>query len=230
LARSGGRRISTLLFDLDETLYRPETGLLRQIDRRIDQFLQIKLGLEESAVSELRYKYYRQYGTTLRGVKEVHGVDPEEYCAYTYHLDIREYIRPNPVLYETLMNIPAQKVVFSNSPRGYVRRVLQALQVHECVSDIFDIKFSNYLGKPNRLSYEMVLESLEVSGDECIFLDDQQVNLEPAQELGIITVQVGKKGKKNKAADYTIGVVEEIGDLWTEVTREELKKTGSDLL
>lgn len=230
MTRSGARQITTLLFDLDETLYQPETGLLRQIDRRIEGFLQKKLGMDKSAVSELRQKYYCQYGTTLRGLKEAHGVDPEEYCAYTYHLDLGKYLKPNPVLYEILMRIPAQKAVFSNSPRRYVYRVLQTLQVHECFSDIFDIEFTNYLGKPHRLSYGMVLESLGVSGNECILLDDQPVNLEPAQELGIITVQVGKQAKKNMTVDYKIEVVEEIAEVWADITGEELKKTGSDLL
>ena len=88
MTRFGGRRITTLLFDLDETLYQPETGLLKQIDRRIEGFLQKKLGMDKSAGAELRQKYYRQYGTTLRGLKEAHGVDPQEYCAYTYQLDV----------------------------------------------------------------------------------------------------------------------------------------------
>lgn len=230
MTRSGGKRITTLLFDLDETLYQPETGLLKQIDRRIEGFLQKKLGMDKSAGAELRRKYYSQYGTTLRGLKEAHGVDPQEYCAYTYQLDVGKYLKPNPVLYEILMRIPAQKVVFSNSPRRHVYRVLQTLQIHQCFSQIFDIEFTNYLGKPHLLSYEMVLESLGVSGHECILLDDQPVNLEPARELGIITVLVGKEAKKNTTVDYKIEVVEEIAEVWADITGKKLKKTGSDLL
>lgn|GEM_PF-2709157 len=45
--------ITHLIFDLNETLYLPETGLLKYIDRRIDRFLQEKLDLDRQKVTGL---------------------------------------------------------------------------------------------------------------------------------------------------------------------------------
>jgi len=234
VARAGGKvkALKALLFDLDETLYRSETGLLRQVDRRIEEYLCAKLGIDPSNVSAVRHQYYRQYGTTLRGVKEVHGVDPDEYCDYAYDIDLSKYLDPNPDLREILMSIPARKAVFSNSPLPYVERVLRELGIENCFCHIYDIEFSDYLGKPNRLSYEMVLQSLGVSAHECMFFDDQEINLETARELGIMTVRVGSGHKPDQGADYRIENIEEVVEVWADLslTGEELKKTGSDLL
>ncbi|NLG84782.1 MAG: hypothetical protein GX493_09315 [Firmicutes bacterium] len=56
-----------LLFDLDNTLYPEESGLLAHLDRRIEEFLVHNLGLEKKAsAAALRETYRQKYGITLR--------------------------------------------------------------------------------------------------------------------------------------------------------------------
>jgi putative hydrolase of the HAD superfamily len=44
--------------------------------------------------------------------------------------------------------------------------------------------------KPDPKIYEMSCKSLEVSANECIYLDDLGINLKPARTLGMTTIKV----------------------------------------
>jgi len=62
------------VFDLDNTLYPASSSLFPQIDRRMRRFIASTLGLDQDAAFLLQKQYYRDYGTTLRGLMQVHGV------------------------------------------------------------------------------------------------------------------------------------------------------------
>jgi putative hydrolase of the HAD superfamily len=44
--------------------------------------------------------------------------------------------------------------------------------------------------KPDPRIYEMMCETLKVSPDACIYLDDLGVNLNPARAMGMATIKV----------------------------------------
>jgi len=52
--------------------------------------------------------------------------------------------------------------------------------------------------KPGERIYELMLEKLQLNGNECIYIDDREVNLKPAEKLGIKTIlfQNAKQLKK----------------------------------
>lgn len=63
----------------------------------------------------------------------------------------------------------------------------------EEVMSIFDhVIESSIVGirKPNPEIYMMSCDALNVSPDECIYLDDLGINLKPARELGMTTIKV----------------------------------------
>ncbi len=208
--------ITHLVFDLDETLYLPETGLLRAIDKRIELFLQEKLGLEMPAVTVLRREYYQKYGTTLRGVRERYGIDPDEYFHYAYLTGVEEFLTPDPLLRRMLEEIPLSKVIFSNSPMEHIARVLKVLGVDHCFQRVFDIRFSGYLGKPNPFSYRLLLEALAAGAENCLFFDDNPVKLETAKNMGFWTVLVNKE--KKGPADFWIPDIHQLPAIWREIS------------
>jgi putative hydrolase of the HAD superfamily len=187
--RGGGGRY--LLFDLDNTLYPDQSGLLAHIDRRIGDYLEDRLGMERAAVEQLRKEYWRKYGTTLRGVKENHGLDPLEYIAHAYDVDIATFLQADARLAAMLDRIPWPKAVFSNSPESYARRVLDALGVTDAFLRIFGIDFADHRGKPDPETYRLVLADLGLPAEACVMIDDFPVNLIPAHEMGMTTVLIG---------------------------------------
>lgn len=204
-----------LLLDLDNTLYPRQSGLLAHIDQRIDDFLSKRLDMEGNAVKKLRWEYYIKYGTTLRGVKENHGIDPLEYCYHAYDVKIDEFLQRDTLLRSILASFPGQCHVFSNSPRDYIISVLNVLGIRELVASIFDLSFSNYLGKPDPVTYQMVLENLDCKGSRCIMVEDYAINLLPAKELGMTTVLVGEEeGKKPEYVDLRLDNIYQLSTAW----------------
>src|SRR4051812_1594833 len=70
-----------VLFDLDNTLYPPECGLLEHLDERITEFVARYLHLSLEEANALRGRYVQAHGTTLHGLQAEHGVAPAEYLA-----------------------------------------------------------------------------------------------------------------------------------------------------
>lgn len=56
---------------------------------------------------------------------------------------------------------------------------------------LFDSRLYSFevaVSKPDKKAYEMIMERLEASPDECIFIDDHESNLVPAKGMGIKTI------------------------------------------
>jgi len=64
------------LFDLDNTLYPPHVNLFAEIDERMRGFIAEFLGLPLDEAFALQKRYFREFGTSLRGLMDNHGLDP----------------------------------------------------------------------------------------------------------------------------------------------------------
>jgi len=191
MMRINDRGINHILFDLDETLYSKETGLMAAVSQRINDYMRLRLGIPASQIPELRERYYRRYGTTSRGLYLHHHLDVDDYMIYAHDLPVEEYLSPDPRLDEVLGSIEAEKAVFTNSPCEYVQRVLRALGVEHHFDRIFDIYFLEQINKPDKRAYLKVIEALETDGQDCLIVDDLTRNLKPGKDLGMVTVLVG---------------------------------------
>jgi putative hydrolase of the HAD superfamily len=195
-----------ILFDLDETIYPKESGLMDVIDGRILLFMTQKVGIPADDAPTKKRIYYQQYGTTLRGLIEEHHIDPLEYLHFVYDINPRDFFGPSPPLNYMLQNMPLSKVIFTNADAAHSERVLGALQVRAHFEMIIDIQAINFKSKPDPLAYKRALEILNVSGASCIMVDDKPRNLIPARDLGMTTILVGDDCN-SIAIDYTVPTV-----------------------
>jgi len=194
--------IRYILFDLDDTLYPADSGIMEIVRERISRFMIERLGMDEEEVVRTRQDYWRRYGTTLRGLQVNHQVDPEEYLAYVHDLPLEEHIRPNPALDRLLERLPAEKVIFTNASEEHARQVLRVLGIERHFSQVFDIRRLNWVCKPNEGAYRQVLAELDAQPKECLLVDDSPANLAVAKALGMSTVLVGNG--PSDAADWVI--------------------------
>jgi len=183
-----------ILFDLDDTLYPKETGLMDAVSERISKYMELRLGMDPLQIEGLRAEYYQRYGTTMRGLMANHGVDPEDYLAFVHDIPVEEYVAANSALAEMLAGIELEKDIFTNASLEYVHRILDCLGVRGYFHRIFDIRTLGYINKPDRRAYVQVLKALGATGGECLIVDNSIRNLEPAKELGMTTVLVGDDG------------------------------------
>lgn len=199
------------IFDLDETLYPAESGLVSCLDQRINAYLENRLAIKREAVDELRKRWVEEYGTTLRGAQVNCGADPLDYIAYTHDIDAGRFLSTDRELLRTLKALPGSKVVFSNSPRVHAFSVIDALGLTGVFERIYTIEFCEYEGKPARRAYERVLADLGVPGEHCVMIEDTPRNLLVPHEMGMTTVLLSKDCVQRQ--DYIDYVVADLRDL-----------------
>ncbi|MEW6718611.1 MAG: pyrimidine 5'-nucleotidase [Chloroflexota bacterium] len=185
-------RFSTLLFDLDDTLYPSNSGLWQAIRSRIDNYMHNRLGIPWEEIPELRKQYYEGYGTTLRGLQANYGVDGNDYLSFVHDVPLEDYIKPDPKLGALLESLPQSKWIFTNADGRYAERVLDILDVRDYFAGVVDVRAINFTAKPMTEAYNRALELIRESNPgRCVLLDDSPRNLAWARSLGYFTVLVG---------------------------------------
>ena len=180
-------RIDTWVFDLDNTLYPASSKLFDQVSRRMTGYISEYFNIAPDAALARQKDFFMRYGTTLRGLMTEHGVDPEPFLDYVHKIDIG-VVAPNPSLAQKLGGLPGRKLVFTNASRIHARRVMDRIGITEHFEEIFDVADADYIPKPDRTSYAMMLRRHKVSPETACMIEDIAGNLEPAKALGMATV------------------------------------------
>ena len=208
--------LKNVLFDLDETMYPTETGVMELIGERINEYMSLRLGIHPDEVSALRGAYYKRYGTTGRGLYLHYDMDVGDYFEFVHDLPLEDLLQPDPRLDKMLRSLDLQKVIFTNATAEHARRVLQVLQVEQHFDRIVGIEELEYLPKPDIRAYEKTLELVQARPEECLLIDDRVRNLEPGRRLGMTTVLVaGPAG--GDGADFVIEDIVQLGGLMKEI-------------
>ena len=196
-----------ILFDLDETLYPKEAGLMDAISDRILLFMIHQVGIPADDAPTKKRDYYQKYGTTLRGLMEEDHINPADYLKFVHDVNPQDFFGPSPPLDYMLQQIPLRKVVFTNSDLPHSERVLNTLRVRPHFESIIDIEALDYKCKPDPLAYKRVLQMLGVSGESCIIVDDKPRNLIPARDVGMTTILINGGEGNSIAIDYIVPTV-----------------------
>ncbi len=202
-----------ILFDLDETLYPREAGIMKVLTERMYQFMVHKVGIPADDAPAKRRYFFQKYGTSLRGLMEEYSIAPEDFLAYVHDINLRDFISASPPLHHMLTNIPFNKAIFTNADTAHAERVLDVLQVRPHFDQIIDIAAVNYKNKPDPLAYRQALDLLGVSGHECIMVEDMPRNLPPAKEMGMTTILVDGQSSPSLGIDYIVPTVFHVGQI-----------------
>lgn len=189
LSRSALLHAEAWVFDLDNTLYPASCALFDRIDERMKAWIADFLGVDHEEAFRVQKLYFREYGTTLRGLMERHGVDPEPYLAYVHDIDVSA-VTPNPRLQKALAGLPGRKLVFTNGSVRHAQRVMDRLGVTHLFEAVFDIAAGDYVPKPDPAIYRLMLKEHDVDPATGVMVEDMARNLEPAAALGMTTVWV----------------------------------------
>ncbi len=227
-----------LTLDCDNTLYPASKGIMSINDERINLYIKQKFGLSDKETNQLRVNYLKQYGTTLRGLMENFGVDPEEYLGFVHNYNLQEILTQNVTLANFLSTVDVPVIGFSSANRAHVENVAKNLGILQFIDDIYDLKRVDYCGKPDLHAYQTLMQ--DFLGEEFIFVDDRILNFPPARECGMITVYVNETddtygeneysglkvfreeamrlaSKKNELVDFEIRYIEELASIWEKV-------------
>ncbi len=185
-----------MLFDLDDTLYPPTSGVWEAIGVRIDRYIYEKVHIPSDEVVALRKELFHKYGTTMRGLVQLYGVDAEDYLEYVHDIDLNRYLQPNEALRNTLMGYSQRKIVFTNASLKHATRVVARLGLEGVFDRIVDIQSIVPYCKPQKAAFQKAFEVAQIRvPEECVMLDDSLLNLKTAQELGMFAIQVGSEDR-----------------------------------
>jgi putative hydrolase of the HAD superfamily len=208
---TGCMRISTLFFDLDETLYPQESGVWDAIADRIDSFMLDILKFPQEEILPMRSRLFKQYGTTLKGLQSVCEIDTGHYLQYVHDVPIEALLKPNLALREVLLRYPQRKVIFTNADLPHAERVIKALGLEGCFDLVVDILDIAPHCKPEPEAFQIALHKAgNPPPEECVLLDDKPSNLAIARQLGMYTILVGQNGNCPEGAHAAINLLEEL--------------------
>jgi putative hydrolase of the HAD superfamily len=205
--------IDTWIFDLDNTLYHPRANLFGQIDVKMGAFIQTLLGVDATEARTVQKRYFRDHGTTLRGLMANHGIDPHSFLDYVHDIDV-SVLDPTPHVADALARLPGRKLVFTNGDGAYANRVLKQLALDPVFEGVHCIIASDFIPKPQPEPYRQLVEAYGVDPNRALFVEDMARNLKPAKDLGMTTLWVangsewGELGANEGHVDWVIDCVE----------------------
>ena len=181
------RHVETWIFDLDNTLYPASSGLFAQIESRMTLFVQELLGVGAEEARRLQKTYYRDHGTTLGGLMQLHDVAPDEYLAFVHDIDLSA-LAANHSMRSAVERLPGRRYVFTNGCHNHAERVLVRLALRDLFDDVWDIRTTSFRPKPDGASYRRMLDENAIAPKRAAMFEDVARNLVPAHELGLTTV------------------------------------------
>lgn len=233
-AYAAGAKFDCLLFDMDDTLYPLSLGINLACRKNIQEYMLNKLRIEESQVPRMCLDLYREYGTTMAGLKVLgYGFDYDDFHACVHGTLPYEKVKPDPVLRQLLLSLPQRKIIFTNSDKAHAARVLEKLGLQDCFQGIVCFETLNppppteteknsgsagtILCKPSLASMEAVIEIAKLDAERTVFFDDSARNIAAGKAAGFRTVIVGSSALvpgADVALESIHNIKEALPELW----------------
>ncbi len=183
------KKINTWIFDLDNTLYSADSGIFQQVHKLMGKFIAENLNMDLPDAKKLQTKYYKQHGTTLRGLMDNHGVDPDFFLNEVHKLNY-SIVGPNEGLNTELKKLEGRKLIYTNANKQHVIDVLDRINLTNFFDEIFDIKLANYIPKPEIEPYKQIINLYDIDPSTSAMFDDIAKNLVPAKKVGFTSVWI----------------------------------------
>jgi putative hydrolase of the HAD superfamily len=189
----GFAQVQTWVFDLDNTLYPHHLNLWQQVDERIRDYIVDMLKITRDDALRMQKDYYRRFGTTLRGLMEEHGLEPDQFLDIVHQID-HSAVTPNPALGDAIAKLPGRKFILTNGTRRHADAVMQRLEIDKHFDDVFDIVAAELEPKPRPMVYDRFLTRHAIDPTRSAIFEDLARNLEVPHALGMVTVLVVPAG------------------------------------
>lgn len=193
--------VPVVFFDLDDTLYRSDSGVMEAISRRITDFVILHFGKSQAEAERLRVHWRELYGTALRGMREEgYSFDADSYFAYVHDISL-DLIAPVPHLRAAIDGLPARKLVLTNADANHAWRVLWRLGLQECFERVIDIKVMGFVNKPHVAAYQKVQKMVNADASACVLIDDIAANTRGAMAAGWRAIRIADTTEDGDASE-----------------------------
>lgn len=181
--------VKSWVFDLDNTLYPPSARLFDQIEVKMTAWVMEALGVDAAEADRLRALYWDTHGTTLAGLMEVHGVEPDGYLHDVHDISF-DVLEADAVLADRIGALPGRRIVYTNATEPYARNVLAARGLSEVFDAVYGVEHAGFQPKPRRAAFDAVFAADGLDPATAAMFEDDPRNLAVPHELGMRTIHV----------------------------------------
>lgn len=190
--------IDTWLFDLDDTLYPVETGMMDLIRAKITGFVMRVTGSDEDEARMIQRGWFEAHGASLPGLLKHYDVSVREFLDEIHDVPL-DSIEPDPDLGRALARLPGRRLVFTNGAADHAARVLERLGVAQHFEAVFHIESNNLIAKPDPRTFQAIIDMFDFEPGRAAFFEDSERNLKTAADFGMTTVLVGPHALASQA-------------------------------
>jgi len=223
--------VTTWVFDLDNTLYPPDSGIWPKIDERITLFLVELFGIDGQSARALHKHYYSRHGTTLCGLAQEHTDLTERFLEFVHDID-RSVLEPDPLLAREIERLPGRKLIFTNGSRSHAILTARQLGLDGLFEEVFDIVAAELTPKPAEGAYDLFCERCGVDPRAAAMFEDVARNLAAPKARGMTTTLVTTKAGRTdhrEALDRAIPDTADVVDFVTDDLSEFLARLNAQL-
>lgn len=182
--------VRSWIFDLDNTLYPPESQFMKLVEKRINQYVVRTSGMASDAAMVVQKGYLRDYGTSLAGLMANYRVDPHDFLAEVHDVPL-DALSPDPGLRTGLERLQGPRLIFTNGSLAHAKRVLERLELTDLFDGLFALEDADLIPKPDPRTFARMTDRFGVDPTRAAFFEDTVRNLAPAKAIGMTTVLVG---------------------------------------
>ncbi|XP_004514386.1 suppressor of disruption of TFIIS [Cicer arietinum] len=144
------QKYDCLLFDLDDTLYPLSCGIAKACGQNIKDYMVEKLGIDKNIIDDLSNLLYKNYGTTMAGLRAIgYDFDYDEYHSFVHGRLPYENLKQDPILRNLLLSLPYRKLIFTNADKVHAVKALNRLGLEDCFEGIICFETLNPIHKNN---------------------------------------------------------------------------------
>ena len=177
------------VFDLENTLYPPAARLFDQIEVRMTDWVMQSLKVDRPEADRLRRHYWAQYGTTLAGLMQEHGVDPAPYLTDVHDISL-DHLEADATLAQHIRALPGRRIVYTNGSAPYAERVLVARGLSGLFDAVYGVEHAGFRPKPERIAFETIFTLDKLDPQRGAMFEDDSRNLTAPHAMGMRTVHV----------------------------------------
>ena len=192
------RKALVWFFDLDNTLHDASYRIFGEMNRSMSNWLVANLAVDQAEADRMRTEYWHRYGTTLDGLIRHHRIDAERFLhethAFVSEPHLGELVRAERGLNELFRRLPGRKVLITNAPAVYTRKVLKEIGLARVIRRRYHIEemriHGRYRPKPSRSMLRTLLAKEKVHPSRAVLIEDNLANLRSARAVGMHGVYV----------------------------------------
>ncbi len=193
------------VFDNDGTLY-DDSVAHQQFRRLLSEYVAKTLARSqeeaEGILADIKGRVGR--GSVVLALTREFSLDFDDLVRNVYlRIRLTNCVAADPGLRGSLLAIPGPKVILTNNPSEYARKVLEHLGVADCFERIFGMREVNFHLKPDPRAFQSVRRQFPAA-EEIVFCDDHTEHLDEARRQGWRTVLYHPDGMIKPACNHPI--------------------------